>query len=1282
MIPLRRAGPIIRNWIDRTLLQSGAALRITCRSAVWPDILSAKMRELGGQDASCTGMLQPLSNTDIAVAAESGGLDADRFLAEIESRRAEVLAAQPLTLRMLFRLYADSRGLPSTVRDLFDVGLHELAADRYERFEIGTALDISPADIIAAAERLACYMLLSGRDTIDLSDMHSADRVGWSELAALEDGSPQLNREILRAIGSSGICDSMSAASFRFSHRQFAEYLAGQRLAHLLPHQAKALLASPAGWRNGVAGPLRETAAFTAMASPEIAAWLAHSDPEVVGLSDVADPELRRTATLGLLDRFRQGQMTDAQVGRGELELRGFQYANAEDDLRPVLQERGDHCEDILECAIELIESWRLESMSDNLADLVLDATAPHHARKSAGYALYQFGTEAARERLKSLIADTPDDEHNELKGLALRCNWPDRLTVPELLSALRSRPVSSYHGAYDGFLWELDRANFSAEGHLADGLRWARSHFSSIGDSDPAHRIAVRIVHASVFRLDDPEVAAELVAILQGCASAHIKSPLGPLRQSGFARHEDDPVLPAPLSTNEAVRRQLIDLLAQATDTPRDLWWLAHETPGLCVTEDFLWLLERGCDESQPLVVRQNYLEIARWLPWKSCSEYVDAWLAVREVESVSSVLGSPTSIELGSEQAAKLRQEWREMKSLEEPTEPHTLDQPPRDRVLQTLELAETKDARFFFNLCQELTLEPTSTHYVFERFLTRSPGWGEADESTRVRIVEAAKRLMIADIDDPESCRDESLNSILSGCMAAIWIILESDPDWLAARGADWWKCWCWYILRELHPAMHGEPEEPKHVLLTMLASEVPACVRDELARLASSGVTETRHLLSSLLRLMDCCPDPVLDERLCEMLSAGEVAPPHLSTVMQFVLARQPETARVVCEHMINDPGPDEDDSPAVLAATALLFECPADAAAAVLGFIAANDGHGRRVLQQFAHASHWRSCSNDSTRPLDHLTPAQWGQLAGLLLKLFPPEDDPHYNGAHWVGPVDSARELRDRLISALGDRDDHGAVVALRQLEEQFGDRYRWLRRPRARAERSYRLSQWNPIPLNVVANLLDSNAKRLIRSDDDVMSGIEAALEAYAEAIRQDNAESVEDLWNTPRGEFPSPKAEEHISNKLCGAVRAYFNQYAIAADREVEIHRRSVPRASGGEPGSELDVLVQVSAQGSGSGTRVRIPLEVKLSCNDQVKTAMKDQLVNRYIPQLGATHGLYVVAWMSVPDIDTLRDGHRPKWSSLDAARAALEAQASDLCESEGVVVRAIVLDAALR
>src|SRR6266851_4010710 len=52
---------------------------------------------------------------------------------------------------------------------------------------------------------------------------------------------------------------------------------------------------------TGVAGPLRETAAFTAIECDKIADWVAEHDPEVIGLSDVVDDTIRRRATLNLL---------------------------------------------------------------------------------------------------------------------------------------------------------------------------------------------------------------------------------------------------------------------------------------------------------------------------------------------------------------------------------------------------------------------------------------------------------------------------------------------------------------------------------------------------------------------------------------------------------------------------------------------------------------------------------------------------------------------------------------------------------------------------------------------------------------------------------------------------------------------------------------------------------------------------------------------------------------------------------------------------------------------
>ena len=595
-----------------------------------------------------------------------------------------------------------------------------------------------------------------------------------------------------------GISDSTSAASFRFAHRQFAEYLAGRRLARLPIHQSRAFLANPDGWNNGVAGPLRETAAFAAMFSPDVAHWIADRDPDVIGLSDVADRGLRRAATLALLDRFRRGEMTAAQLQSGALEFKGLRYPDASADLRPVLASRGHPCDDLLECAIELARTWELSSLSDDLANLVLDSTVAMHARIAAGYALGDCGEPTARERLKPLIAGLPEDVEDELKGVALRCNWPDHLSTPELLEALTPRRRPMFYGAYEGFLLELDRDGFAATGHLAAGLLWAKAQISDSPDTDAKQRIAMRIAQAALHHLDDRVVAGELTALLSDWGR-HYTSPLAWLSQDSLGplspaeRHDR-----APLHTNRATRRRLIDLLTTAIETRQDMMTIEYCTPGLRNQEDFRWLLGRASDEQYPMAARENYLHLAWLLPWEDSSENVDAWLQVCDDEPVRSILGNERRLDLDSDRARQLRSRWKANADRSRRREVRPLDPPPCRRVMEVLRLAETTDIRHFRRLCRVLTLEPTSTGYGSQRFLTRTPGWREADSQVRARIVEAAKSYLSSADVASESAQAVTPESLHVDVMGALWLLLERDPDWLTAQRHSWWENWCWYIL----------------------------------------------------------------------------------------------------------------------------------------------------------------------------------------------------------------------------------------------------------------------------------------------------------------------------------------------------------------------------------------------------------------------------------------------------------------------------------------------------
>jgi hypothetical protein len=118
-----------------------------------PCAISNNVVDVYHTEQTAYASLEALNSEDIDLIAGHSGLDVAAF------RKA------------LHRSGARAGGdLPARRLELFDRGLQLLATDRVERREEGTAIDIPVADLLDAAERLACLSLLSGRETVDYSD--------------------------------------------------------------------------------------------------------------------------------------------------------------------------------------------------------------------------------------------------------------------------------------------------------------------------------------------------------------------------------------------------------------------------------------------------------------------------------------------------------------------------------------------------------------------------------------------------------------------------------------------------------------------------------------------------------------------------------------------------------------------------------------------------------------------------------------------------------------------------------------------------------------------------------------------------------------------------------------------------------------------------------------------------------------------------------------------------------------------------------------------------------
>jgi len=145
------------------------SLRITCRTAEWPALLEDQLGELWGNANMRVFRLAPLRRDDVSVAASLHGLDADRFLEEVDRKAAVPLANRPITLRFLLNLYREHGTFPSAQQALYEEGCRILCQEvSPSRRSAGRTGDFT------ARQRLAYLMVFTNRsevwDGVDLGD--------------------------------------------------------------------------------------------------------------------------------------------------------------------------------------------------------------------------------------------------------------------------------------------------------------------------------------------------------------------------------------------------------------------------------------------------------------------------------------------------------------------------------------------------------------------------------------------------------------------------------------------------------------------------------------------------------------------------------------------------------------------------------------------------------------------------------------------------------------------------------------------------------------------------------------------------------------------------------------------------------------------------------------------------------------------------------------------------------------------------------------------------------
>jgi hypothetical protein len=789
-------------------------LRICCRTGDWPESLQQQLEHLF--PTVHVFELLPLTRAAVAGLSTAAGVPAGEFLTAVRAARVGPLAAKPLTLEMLLRLYERAGQLPGHVSGLYQEALLLLAEEPAQRRrDAQPAGRLSATDRVAVAARLAALSTFGHRaafwtarpDERPDTDLAVRDCAGGTELGTT--GPVAVSEEAIRETLRTGLFTSRGAARVGWAHHTFAEHLTARLLlAHSLHEkQVRNLLVAADG---EVYPQLRPVAAWLMAQSPGGEYdWLVEQDPELLLTApvDIPRPQVRERAVTGL---FRLAAAGDYRHRFGH-RFDGLAYRGLENDVRTQLVVGTPEQRRL---ALDLAGDCPLPALRGDLVTIVLDATQEYRLRVGAAHALLTITDNVPTTELRTLaVAPTGDDDpDDELKGYALRLSWPHVMTTREVFDALTPPRRSNLLGAYAMFVqYELPDALSTADVDI--GLDWLLAAERTGRRHDRFDRLADRVVMLAFDAVDDPTVAGRLaqLALLRGTAHE-------PLLVDRNSRDDPRPEL-TPDQRHRIAAAALEDV---APDDAIQLVDYPGYGLGIVTRDDLAWLIDRfDADPDRRDVVSR----LIEWVFHPAVPHHAQLALDLPDDHPLRS--GSLTywltPVALDSEQAQRARERQRMLRAHEEPTQeqPPLSDAEVEGKIADWLDRLEEGDPAGFWQACFLLYLPPGARAVQegeeYDPDLTAQPRWAVLPDGLRNRILAAARRYLdIGDCSPDAWLGSNTFHRPAYAGYRAIILLRRLDACALDTIPASVWRKWAPIVLAAYTAHGAGKWEEKMPLL----------------------------------------------------------------------------------------------------------------------------------------------------------------------------------------------------------------------------------------------------------------------------------------------------------------------------------------------------------------------------------------------------------------------------------------------------------------------------------
>jgi hypothetical protein len=1174
----------------------------------------------------------------------------------------------------------------------------------------------------------------TGRPLLDgPQDVREDALVGGTE--QVPNGSFEVTRQFVLETLSSGLFAARGANRSAFRHGSIAAYLAARHIVakNMAREQLESLflVAGPDDVRS-IPTTLRETAAWLVSIAPEHSSWLAHADPEsFVAHSRVVDvPVVKQAIVEALLARAPEIELGQLPWRHSRWEL-GHPGLGAQ--LSGVLahEEQPDDWDTLarVRLAVRLVEQTGATDLLEPLIRLVENERWGAATRAQAARAAMRIASEAAAPRMIAVLDQLRDSENarnhdpdDELLGTLLDALYPQFLGLAHVLPHIHRRQNPNLFGMYMVFLTDFPKR--LPEDALDEVLEWAAGQ--RLADDDEIEADTAETSAPASVR-DRSELPMDVVfGVLDRATTVtsvterldRIAAILGPL----LFTHRRPP-LPVgltliddsgdPTQTSRDHSRRLALSLAEVQITRgasldrADAWELVHgwstsptwrsdgyvpegatrsNRSSLLDAEDLRWLYdeisERAKGGATGLV--DLLAKVGNQL-FDTLDNALASFIYERQSHPAWSVLRSRfDAVPLDSEFARMMQRHRKKHREEDQTRSDHEVEAAV-GKLEEQLDAAVAGDTEAFWRFTYGCQADPrTGTgKRRFDDEITTFPGFQALGQPALERYDAASLHYVTYEDDHGESWlgTDQFDWRAWAGYIALSALERAGMLDEIPAPA---WKHWVsaslWF------PAYDASPMERKKRLLArcaenaerLLAAAVEVYTLGEVNR---GSVPDLRGIPFTA---------PAVRDKSFELLGVLESSWRELPRED----ANSATTSEGVAQALLNawgalveglgHAGPAEvngnlqrlwrhpDEALAPLAARAAVAMYAVDPPGTWRSLVITKFVGGEQLAELVGSLAY-----AGGTDQLASLSAAELATSYELLSHALLPAEDQNIADAHWVNSDEQARRLRDELIALLAAQGTEHAVLELARLAAAHPERL-VIRSALLQARVALFAAAWIPPLPEEVARLIADAERRLVRSDEELLQLVLRTLRK----IEREYRSHADLLWDRVPKRFLTgrlnedgwlPKPEAALSGYLAHELTIRLHGRGMAVNREVLVRPTDAYGA-----GERTDILVEAVTGAIQPDdyrpNRLALVIEVKGAWNRGLQAEQRTQLAERYLPEVNAGAGIYLVGWFPPEQWAAIREPGRGRAAALRPATldTRLAQQADEIRNNLGRLV----------